>query len=163
MNWASKLTRLHEKLLEYILVLTVANQQSNCGVRVAGASAVSLPLFTVNVLFVTRIFGKLMNKYYLVSVNVQLAKRNNAVLGVSPHERLFQEETGLTSYIERFNHTLRQRNSRLVRKTLLFSRISRQSYWCNLVCTFITIMLVGQLKSLLCMTTQKYSAFLVKK
>jgi len=32
------------------------------------------------------------------------------------------KETGLTSYIERFNHTLRQRVSRLVRKTLSFSK-----------------------------------------
>jgi insertion element IS1 protein InsB len=39
-----------------------------------------------------------------------------------PHERLFQEETGKTSYIERFNCTLRQRVSRLVRKTLSFSK-----------------------------------------
>ena len=31
------------------------------------------------------------------------------------------EETGKTSYIERFNNTLRQRVSRLVQKTLLFS------------------------------------------
>jgi insertion element IS1 protein InsB len=39
-----------------------------------------------------------------------------------PHERLFQEETGKTSYIERFNNTLRQRILRLVRKTLSFSK-----------------------------------------
>jgi IS1 family transposase len=32
------------------------------------------------------------------------------------------KETGKTSYIERFNNTLRQRVSRLVRKTLSFSR-----------------------------------------
>ncbi len=33
-----------------------------------------------------------------------------------------QEETGKTNYIERFNCTLRQRVSRLVRKTLSFSK-----------------------------------------
>ena len=33
-----------------------------------------------------------------------------------------QAETGKTSYIERFNNTLRQRISRLVRKTLSFSK-----------------------------------------
>ena len=33
-----------------------------------------------------------------------------------------QEETGKTNYIERFNCTLRQRISRLVRKTLSFSK-----------------------------------------
>ena len=32
------------------------------------------------------------------------------------------KETGLTSYIERFNNTLRQRVSRLARKTLSFSK-----------------------------------------
>jgi insertion element IS1 protein InsB len=32
------------------------------------------------------------------------------------------KETGLTSYIERFNNTLRPRVSRLVRKTLSFSK-----------------------------------------
>ena len=34
----------------------------------------------------------------------------------------FGKETGLTSYIERFNNTLRQRVSRLVRETLSFSK-----------------------------------------
>jgi IS1 family transposase len=32
------------------------------------------------------------------------------------------KETGLTNYIERFNNTMRQRISRLVRKTLSFSK-----------------------------------------
>ncbi|MEG4590179.1 IS1 family transposase, partial [Microcoleus sp. MOSTC5] len=32
------------------------------------------------------------------------------------------KETGLTNYIERFNNTARQRISRLVRKTLSFSK-----------------------------------------
>lgn len=43
---------------------------------------------------------------------------------VLPAERHFAvgKETGLTSYIERFNNTLRQRVSRLVRKTLSFSK-----------------------------------------
>jgi insertion element IS1 protein InsB len=36
--------------------------------------------------------------------------------------RIVGKETGLTSYIERFNNTLRQRVSRLVRKTLSFSK-----------------------------------------
>jgi IS1 family transposase len=36
--------------------------------------------------------------------------------------RVVDKETGLTSYIERFNNTLRQRVSRLVRKTLSFSK-----------------------------------------
>jgi insertion element IS1 protein InsB len=37
-------------------------------------------------------------------------------------ERAVGKETGKTSYIERFNNTLRQRVSRLVRKTLSFSK-----------------------------------------
>lgn len=37
-------------------------------------------------------------------------------------DRAVGKETGKTSYIERFNNTLRQRVSRLVRKTLSFSK-----------------------------------------
>jgi insertion element IS1 protein InsB len=37
-------------------------------------------------------------------------------------ERAVGKESGLTSYIERCNNTLRQRVSRLVRKTLSFSK-----------------------------------------
>ncbi len=40
----------------------------------------------------------------------------------SKRHRGVGKETGLTSYIERFNNTLRQRVSRLVRKTLSFSK-----------------------------------------
>ena len=43
---------------------------------------------------------------------------------VFPHKRhqAVGKETGMTNYIERFNNTLRQRISRLVRKTLSFSK-----------------------------------------
>lgn len=40
----------------------------------------------------------------------------------SKRHRAVDKETGKTSYIERFNHTLRQRVGRLVRKTLSFSK-----------------------------------------
>jgi IS1 family transposase len=40
----------------------------------------------------------------------------------SLRHRVVGNETGLTSYIERFNNTLRQRVSRLVRQTLSFSK-----------------------------------------
>ena len=40
----------------------------------------------------------------------------------SKRHRAVGKETGQTSYIERFNNTLRQRISRLVRKTLSFSK-----------------------------------------
>ncbi len=40
----------------------------------------------------------------------------------SQRHRAVGKETGKTSYIERFNNTLRQRVSRLVRKTLSFSK-----------------------------------------
>ena len=43
------------------------------------------------------------------------------VLPSQRHQAVGQE-TGLTSYIERFNNTLRQRVGRLVRKTLSFSK-----------------------------------------
>lgn len=51
-----------------------------------------------------------------------MGKAKQRGLGGFPHERLFQEETGKTNYIERFNCTLRQKISRLVRKTLFFSK-----------------------------------------
>ncbi len=44
-----------------------------------------------------------------------------AVLPSKGHQAI-GKETGKTSYIERFNNTLRQRVSRLVRKTLSFSK-----------------------------------------
>ncbi len=44
-----------------------------------------------------------------------------AVFPVKRHKAV-GKETGKTSYIERFNNTLRQRVSRLVRKTLSFSK-----------------------------------------
>jgi len=44
-----------------------------------------------------------------------------AVLPSKCH-RAVGKQTGKTSYIERFNNTLRQRGSRLVRKTLSFSK-----------------------------------------
>jgi IS1 family transposase/transposase-like protein len=40
----------------------------------------------------------------------------------SKRHRVVSKDSGLTSYIERFNNTLRQRVSRLVRKTLSFSK-----------------------------------------
>ena len=46
-----------------------------------------------------------------------VGKAKQRGLGGFPYERLFQEETGQTSYVERFNNTLRQRVSRLVRKS----------------------------------------------
>lgn len=48
----------------------------------------------------------------------------NAYVGVIPknRHRAVGKETGKTNYIERFNCTLRQRSSRLVRKTLSFSK-----------------------------------------
>lgn len=50
--------------------------------------------------------------------------RWEAYKGVLPSKRhgAVGKETALTSYIERFNNTLRQRVSRLVRKTLSFSK-----------------------------------------
>ena len=51
-----------------------------------------------------------------------VGKAKQRGLGGFPHERLFQEETGLTNHIERFNNTQRLRISRLVRRTLSFSK-----------------------------------------
>jgi insertion element IS1 protein InsB len=48
----------------------------------------------------------------------------SAYVTVFPQKRYkaVGKETGLTNYIERFNNTMRQRISRLVRKTLSFSK-----------------------------------------
>ncbi|MEL6604601.1 MAG: IS1 family transposase [Cyanobacteria bacterium J06614_10] len=43
----------------------------------------------------------------------------------SNRHRAVGKDSGLTSYVERFNNTMRQRVSRLVRKTLSFSKIQR--------------------------------------
>ncbi len=53
--------------------------------------------------------------------SVFLGEGYAAVLPSKRH-RAVGKETGFTSYIERFNNTLRQRVSRLVRKTLSFSK-----------------------------------------
>jgi hypothetical protein len=55
-----------------------------------------------------------------------------AVLPSKRHQAV-GKETGKTSYIERFNNTLRQRVSRLVRKILSFSPVDGESYWSHLV------------------------------
>lgn len=51
----------------------------------------------------------------------------------SKRHRAVGKETGFTSLVERFNNTLRQRVSRLVRKTLSNSCVVRESHWGNLV------------------------------
>ena len=56
--------------------------------------------------------AKVYTDYWEAYVNVIPSKRHEAV----------GKDSGLTSYIERLNNTLRQRISRLVRKTLSFSK-----------------------------------------
>jgi IS1 family transposase len=56
--------------------------------------------------------AKVYTDYWEAYVNVIPSKRHGAV----------RKDSGLTSYIERLNNTLRQRISRLVRKTLSFSK-----------------------------------------
>jgi insertion element IS1 protein InsB len=48
--------------------------------------------------------------------------KSYATIFPSKRHRPVGKETGQTSYIERFNNTLRQRCSRLVRKALSFSK-----------------------------------------
>jgi IS1 family transposase len=75
-----------------------ANQQNNYGNR--------YHLSIDNVQCVTQIFGKPMNRFYPINDTEHCPC-----------------ESGKTSYIERFNNTLRQRVGRLVRKTLSFSKV----------------------------------------
>lgn len=56
--------------------------------------------------------SKAYTDFWAVTTAVLPSKRHQAV----------GKETGKTSYVERFNNTLRQRVSRLVRKTLSFSK-----------------------------------------
>jgi IS1 family transposase len=57
-------------------------------------------------------YAKVYTDYWEAYVEVIPSKRHAAV----------GKESGLTSYIERLNNTLRRRISRLVRKTLSFSK-----------------------------------------
>ncbi len=47
----------------------------------------------------------------------------------SKRHKALGKETGQTNHIERLNNTFRQRISRLVRKSLSFSKKFRKSYW----------------------------------
>jgi len=51
----------------------------------------------------------------------------------SKRHRAVGKQTGKTSLVERLNNTLRQRVSRLVRKTLSNSCVPGESHWCYLV------------------------------
>ncbi len=57
-GYGLQLMRQREKLLGYILEIVLANQQNNCGVL--------FHQFIGNELFVTQIFWKHMNRFYLV-------------------------------------------------------------------------------------------------
>jgi hypothetical protein len=70
-----------------------------------GGFGLRCPVSSVNVQWLTRIFGVHTLLCSWISVTRRLGK-----------------ETGKTSSIERFNGTMRQRVSRLVRKTLSFSK-----------------------------------------
>ena len=68
------------------------------------------------------------------------------------------KETGMTNYIERFNNTMRQRISRLVRKTLSFSKklsnhIGAIWYFLHSYNANLSI----QIKTLIILTMQDYS------
>jgi IS1 family transposase len=78
------------------------------GVR-SGKSAVAL---WASLLAVYRQWAVVYSDYWEAYTMALPSKRHQAV----------GKESGLTSYIERFNNILRQRVSRLVRKTLSFSK-----------------------------------------
>jgi len=66
------------------------------------------------------------NRYHLSTANAQLHTRTfGQPMGLfyRPNDiKRWEKKQALTNYIERFNNTLRQRVSRLVRKTLSFSK-----------------------------------------
>ena len=86
-----------EKLLVFILAIEVKKVQEVYGILCLE--------FIDNALLPTPIFGLFMAQFFLLLVTKQLEKK------------LVKQR-----YIERFNNTLRQRISRLVRKTLSFSK-----------------------------------------
>jgi IS1 family transposase len=85
------------RLLAFILAHGMKQQQANCGNP--------CPVSIANARSHIRTFGQHMGRFC----------QANGTLAVG-------KETGKTSYVERFNNTLRQRVSRLVRKTLSFSK-----------------------------------------
>ena len=94
------------KLLSFILDTAQKNLRPSSG---------NLYLLSIdNVLFVILIFGNL----------------DEEVLPFKRH-RPVGKESGKTSHIERLNNTLRQQISRLVRKTLCFSKKQFAPYWGN--------------------------------
>lgn len=97
----------HAKLLGSLSVTVVARVLERFG-------SLCYPS-TVNAPSATPIFGKLMSKCYRARVRRTVGK-----------------ETGHTSYIERFNNTVRQRVGRLVRVYVILFQKAEQSYWCSL-------------------------------
>lgn len=82
------------------------------GCHIGDRSRVSAILLWQSLPAVYRQCAKVYTDYWEAYVSVIPSKRHCAV----------GKESGLTSYIERLNNTLRQRVSRLVRKTLSFSK-----------------------------------------
>jgi IS1 family transposase len=83
-----------------------------CGICEAARSKDSALALWQSMPAVYRQCAMIYTDYWDADQSVLLSKRHRAV----------GKETGLTSYIERFNNTLRQRVSRLGRKTLSFSK-----------------------------------------
>ena len=98
----------HEKLLEYTLESAQLPERKHCGSR--------YPLSIGSAPFAIVIFGQHTVQCYPASATLAVGK-----------------ETGKTNYIERFSCTISQRISRLVRKTLSFSKKLDNSFWSNLV------------------------------
>lgn len=92
--------------------LAIAETREILGCHIGERSRVSAMALWQSLPAVYRQCAKVYTDYWEAYVTVIPSKRHEAV----------GKDSGLTSYIERLNNTLRQRVARLVRKTLSFSK-----------------------------------------
>jgi IS1 family transposase len=97
---------------QWVWVAINADTREIIGCPIGERSRVSAMALWQSIPAVYRQGAQVYTDYWEASVNVIPSKRHAAV----------GKDSGLTNYIERLNNTLRQRISRLVRKTLSFSK-----------------------------------------
>jgi insertion element IS1 protein InsB len=97
---------------QWVWLAIDADTREIIGCQVGDRSQASTQQLWQSIPTVYRQWGKVYTDPWEADETVISSKRHFAV----------GKESGLTSYIERLNHTMRQRVSRLVRKTLSFSK-----------------------------------------
>ncbi len=102
----------HKGTQQWVWLAMDAETRGILGCHIADRSRESAIALWQSIPAVYRQCAKVYTDYWEAYLNVIPRKRHGAV----------GKDSGLTSYIERLNNTLRQRISRLVRKTLSFSK-----------------------------------------